>query len=104
MSKRIVFKKSDDDQSSSLIYRTEKGNGVFEWTQTSLPELTREEIIELSKLKLGISTARQIKYLMLQGYRYKGIVNHFRGRKGFSVSNISKIHAALARAQKEDKK
>lgn len=107
MSKRIVLSKGnnndDEHHSSSLRYRTERGNGVFEWSRTPLPELTSEEINELSKLNLGIRTARHIKQLMLQQYRYKEILNHFRGKKGFSVSNISKIHAALMRAKKKIK-
>lgn len=85
---------------SSLAYRRKIDDATFEWSNDPLPDLDECEIEEMKKITLSLSSARMIKKLMQDGLRFKQILFHLRGRRGFSRSSVSKIHAALARAKR----
>lgn len=88
---------------AGLAYRRKVNEATFEWSKDPLPELTLEEMQAIRSLKLSVNSARRIKQMRLEGFRYKQILLHLRGCKGFSKSSVSKIHAALARVQKQTK-
>lgn len=92
--------KTTDAKKYALAYRRKIDESTFEWSNDPLPELDESEINELKKVTLSIHSARVIKKLMQDGLRFKQILFHLRGKKGYSRSSVSKIHAALARAKK----
>lgn len=92
-----------EQRATKLAYRRKLDEATFEWSKEPLPELTLKEAQAIRSLKLSVNTARRIKQMRLEGFRYKQILLHLRGQKGFSKSSVSKIHAALARVQKQTK-
>lgn len=91
-------------QTTDLAYRRKLNDATFEWSKDPLPELTLEEMQAVRETKLSVASARVIKGLQQKGLRYKAILSHVRDQKGFSVSSVSKLHAALGRVNKKNKK
>lgn len=89
---------------TELAYRRKLNQVSFEWSKDPLPDLTREEMQAVKALKFSLESARVIKGLMQKGLRYKQIIFHLRGQKGFSISSVSKLHAALSRINKRNQK
>jgi hypothetical protein len=92
--------KTAEAKKSALAYRRKIDEATFEWSNDPLPDLDEAEINELKKVTLSLSSARVVKKLMQDGLRFKQILFHLRGKRGFSRSSVSKIHAALARSKK----
>lgn len=89
---------------AGLAYRRKVNEATFEWSKDPLPDLTAEEIRAVQALKLSTRSARVIKRMMQDGFRYKQILFHLRGKNGFSKSSVSKLHAALVRVNKQNLK
>lgn len=89
---------------TGLAYRRKVSDATFEWSKDPLPDLTAEEMRAVQALKLRPHSARVIKMMMQCGFRYKQILFHLRGQKGFSTSSVSKLHAALVRINKQSLK